>query len=345
MDAASNLARIYDAAFFETLNEESERAARHVLPALFRMVRGVESLVDVGCGAGAWLAVARELGIRDSLGIDGAPEGGKLLIPPETFRRVDLAQSLLEGDAPPRRFDLALCVEVAEHLPEARAESFIAELTRLADVILFSAAIPGQGGTHHVNEQWPSYWERLFAAQGFAPFDALRPLFWEEREIPVWFRQNMILYANEAGRARLDFSGLTLWPAPPVRALVHPELWREAVEELEARRRVEDPSVRALLMLDRRLKLVTHRAKLLEFERDKAEFELRAAEEKYARQEKELASLRRDLAVVNAALDAYYTSRPYRLLARLVELRCKWRERWGLRAWALRARRILRRVS
>lgn len=343
----SDLAETYDAGFFETLNEESGRAARLVLPHLLRLLPGLASLVDIGCGAGAWLAAARELGVQDILGLDGAPAEDRLLIPPSLFRRVDLERSLLGEAAPPRRFDLALCLEVAEHLPESRAAGFIAELTRFADVILFSAAIPGQGGTHHVNEQWPGYWERLFAEQGYAPFDVLRPLLWEEAGIPVWYRQNMILYANPAGAGRLDLAGLVCWPAPPVRALVHPDLWRGAAEELAARRRAEDPSIRALLMLDRRLKLAEHRAKLLEFERDKAEFDLRAAQGGIARLEQELIQQRRDIAVVNAALETYYAqlaSPPYRLLSRLLDLRRELRERWGLRAWLRRLRRLISRL-
>jgi hypothetical protein len=341
MSVARPLDETYDEAFFETLNQESGSAARLVLPHVFRIVRGVASLVDIGCGAGAWLRVARELGVTDILGLDGAPALDGLLIPEEAFQRTDLEQRLFEGEAPPRRFDLALCLEVAEHLPETRAESFIAEPTRFADVILFSAAIPGQGGTHHLNEQWPGYWERLFAQHGFTPFDVFRPLLWEEAAIPVWYRQNMILYASPAGAERLDLSGLTRWPAPPVRALVHPDLWQGAGEELAARRRAEDPSIRALLMLDKRLKLAEHHAQLLEFERDKAEFDLRAAEGKIAHLEKELTQLRRDLAVVDAALATYYATPAYRLLARLFEWRRRIRERWGPRAWLRRLARLL----
>ena len=64
----------------------------------------------------------------------------------------DLAQPLQID----RRFDLALSLEVAEHLPPECGSEFVQTLTDLSSVILFSAAIPFQGGTDHLNEQWPS---------------------------------------------------------------------------------------------------------------------------------------------------------------------------------------------
>ena len=55
-----------------------------------------------------------------------------------------------------------------------------------------SAALPGQGGTHHVNEQWIDYWANMFGQHGYQPFDFLRPLFWDDARIEPWYRQNAI---------------------------------------------------------------------------------------------------------------------------------------------------------
>ena len=98
-----------------------------------------------------------------------------------------------------RRFDLAMSVEVAEHLPAARAASFVGTLARLADVVLFSAAVPGQSGTFHINEQWPTYWISLFAENGFNPIDVIRPAVWTDERVGFWYAQNVFLYANANG--------------------------------------------------------------------------------------------------------------------------------------------------
>jgi hypothetical protein len=83
-----------------------------------------------------------------------------------------------------------MSLEVAEHLPPDRSNSFIAELTALAPVALFSAAIPQQGGTDHINERWQSYWAGLFKKRGFSPLDVIRPAVWENDAVERWYRQN-----------------------------------------------------------------------------------------------------------------------------------------------------------
>ncbi|HEV3234434.1 MAG TPA: methyltransferase domain-containing protein, partial [Candidatus Dormibacteraeota bacterium] len=152
---------------FELLEEAAETSAGEVLPMVFELVRPI-SVVDVGCWTGGWLAVARKLGVSDFLGVD-APmtDRSKLKIPEANFFPWDLNQPLrLE-----RNFDLAISLEVAEHLGEHRSQAFVESLTSLAPVVLFSAAIPGQGGTGHVNEQWPAYWINRFEARGWTVLD------------------------------------------------------------------------------------------------------------------------------------------------------------------------------
>ena len=105
-----------------------------------------------------------------------------------------------------RSFDLAVALEIAEHLPDSAAECFVESLTGLAPAVLFSAAIPGQGGTGHLNERWPEYWSRLFAAAGFDPIDALRPRIWHDERVEVWYAQNTFLYV--ARGAQGNFPGL-----------------------------------------------------------------------------------------------------------------------------------------
>ena len=174
-----------------------------------------KSMVDVGCGVGTWANEAAAGGIKDVLGVDGDyVDQGALLIPSDRFVARDLEQPLELG----RTFDLAISMEVAEHLTPERAESFIRELTQLAPAVLFSAAIPGQGGTHHINEQWQDYWAGLFAQYGYRPVDCIRPAVWNDPTVPFWYRQNAILYlAPDSQVAAPTEEGMPL-------RVVHPEL-------------------------------------------------------------------------------------------------------------------------
>jgi len=123
-----------------------------------------------------------------------------LAIPKKNFRAHDLSTPL---DLK-KSFDLVQSLEVAEHLPEGKAELFVDNLIRHGDVILFSAAVPHQGGEHHVNEQPPEYWRRKFAARGYAAFDFVRPKLEGRSEVMPWYRFNSYVYANETGQKRLS---------------------------------------------------------------------------------------------------------------------------------------------
>jgi hypothetical protein len=92
---------------------------------------------------------------------------------------------------------MAMSLEVAEHLDKEAADNFIKLLTDLADIVLFSAASQFQLGTHHVNCQPPSYWSNKFKNLGFSCFDIIRPKFWENDEIPHWYRQNTLCYVKK----------------------------------------------------------------------------------------------------------------------------------------------------
>jgi hypothetical protein len=120
-----------------------------------------------------------------------------------------------------RSFDLAISLEVAEHLPESRAESFVEDLTRLAPMVLFSAAIPGQGGRDHVNEQWQTYWAAMFSQHDYTLCDFLRPKIWNNRRIAYWYRQNILLFCNR--RSLETFPELEHSPHSLRLSLVHPE--------------------------------------------------------------------------------------------------------------------------
>jgi SAM-dependent methyltransferase len=216
----------------------------------------VRSVVDVGCGRGAWLSVFRERGVRRATGIDGDyVERDRLLFPREDFVAHDLSAPFV-GD---ERYDLVVSLEVGEHLPERSARPFVRTLASLGSVVLFSAAIPGQGGLHHVNEQWPDYWAALFAEVGFAPIDCIRPRVWDDPSVEVWYAQNTLLFAtDEAIRATPALEALAAEPSRPL-AVVHPRLFASPrpVSPIELARIVKasflGPAKRSVLSAARRL--------------------------------------------------------------------------------------------
>jgi SAM-dependent methyltransferase len=183
----------YDRHYFSDHRAGAHASAQSMVPHIVQLMRP-GSVVDIGCGLGAWLSVFGEHGVSELLGVDGddVPRD-QLMIPPACFLAADLSTPLHLD----RTFDLACSLEVAEHLPPGAAETFVETLSRLAPVVVFSAAIPMQGGTGHVNEQWQTYWARLFSARGFVAADVLRPVFWDDQRVDWWYRQNTIVYAQQ----------------------------------------------------------------------------------------------------------------------------------------------------
>ncbi|MEQ8602669.1 MAG: methyltransferase domain-containing protein [Marivibrio sp.] len=221
----------YDAAFYAELEETALPSARVIVPMLMKWM-AIDSVVDVGCGDGSWLSIFRENGVSEVLGLDGPwVRGDQLKIPGDCFARRALDQSLELGA---RRFDLAMTLEVAEHLPPARAAGLVAELTDAAPVVFFSAAPPDQGGANHVNEQWPAYWAELFAARGYRAIDAVRPAVWTDDRVCWWYKQNCLLFASAAAIAENPALKALVETSPESpHALIHPELFRQKVKLAE----------------------------------------------------------------------------------------------------------------
>lgn len=175
----------------------SAAAAERIVPAVVGLLGPVRTVVDLGGGTGAWCRAFKAAGANRVVCLDHpAARASGLMIDESEFRAADLERE--EPDPVPS--DLAVSAEFAEHLPADRADWIVEFLTRSAREVLFSAAVPGQGGVGHVNERWPSEWAALFARRGFTQIDAVRPLIVFDTAIPYWYRQNLFLYTADPTR-------------------------------------------------------------------------------------------------------------------------------------------------
>jgi hypothetical protein len=219
-------------------------SARHVVPLILEIV-SVNSVIDFGCGNGAWLSVARAHGVERIVGIEGGVVTEDALhVPEDIVHRMDLEEPIDLGES----FDLAMSLEVGEHLPVRAARTLVTSIVAHADLVLFSAAIPLQGGLHHINEQWPEYWAELFGEHGYQCFDVLRWRIWSDERIEWWYRQNILLFA--AGEAAFELVKGAHEPSVP-HSLVHPVAMDRAAQQLAYQKGVRE-SARELRSAARR---------------------------------------------------------------------------------------------
>ena len=203
-----------------TIALHNQTSAEIVLPFIFNRVN-ITSVLDIGCGNGSWLKTAKDYGALEVFGVDGIePASRNQFISSDEFLLHDLSKPL---DLK-KTYDLVMSLEVAEHLPEEHADLFVKHLTSHGNIILFSAAIPNQGGQYHLNEQWPEYWHQKFKSQGYKAYDIIRKAFWNHKDIFWWYRQNMILYVKDT----LDIKEIGE-PSETIEALVHPSLYQKKI--------------------------------------------------------------------------------------------------------------------
>lgn len=185
---------LYNEQFYNEQKSGSFISASIVLPKIFNHFSNIKKVVDVGCGVGTWLSVCKENNC-DILGLDGneLPASARLISERE-FKNTDLNQAINLN----QKFDLAISLEVAEHLNPERSETFVKDMCKMSDLILFSAAIPGQDGTYHINCKWQSSWISLFEQEGFAVYDLLRSEIWNDSRVEWWYSQNILIFVKRS---------------------------------------------------------------------------------------------------------------------------------------------------
>lgn len=245
------------------VNVYNQRAAQEIVPFVMNLVNP-KSVVDVGCGIGTWLKIFKENGVQSVVGLDGAYHEKNVIM--QNLSDTEFVEVNLEDEyttilnvlhakhqAVNRlMFDLVISLEVAEHLHEKYADSYIDLLTTLSGCILFSAAIPKQGGDGHVNEQWPTYWVDKFAKKGYKVYDVIRPRFWNNVHVETWYKQNMLLFVKE-GEHYKDIKNRLIEQCAATHLLniVHPDLFMAKISIQMGIR----PSINSLfLAILRRLK-------------------------------------------------------------------------------------------
>jgi len=209
--------------FYEERRNRTTYAAQKVLSIVADLCN-FESVVDFGCGTGTWLANTRSFGSKRLLGIEGPWLHQDLLDDPSIPIRLQDFEAEIQLSA---HFDLAISLEVAEHLSQGRAPSFIRDICVSARAVLFSAAIPHQGGDSHVNEQWQGYWANLFLENGYLPVDAVRPRIWQDERIPFYYRQNVLMYVPQEAYEDVALRSQTLYRVPINLNIVHPRQYEK----------------------------------------------------------------------------------------------------------------------
>ena len=223
----------YSTNFFSQQNLASTNSARVIVPLITDLLHP-QRVLDLGCGIGAWMKVFKEQGCAYVKGYDGDyVDRNLLVVEPSEFGVADLTKPLQDRDAP---YDLAVSLEVGEHLEAQYADVLVENLTSRAPAVLFSAAIPGQGGTLHVNEQWPSYWAEKFARHGYVALDVIRPHIWDSDHVETYYIQNILLYVRPEVIAAHPILAAEQKKAPFAMDLVHPKQFaavRDRPEDFE----------------------------------------------------------------------------------------------------------------
>jgi SAM-dependent methyltransferase len=219
----ADLGTFYGEGYYQRQMDSSYRSGRIYASAMSEIMMP-KNVVDIGCGRGTWLKAFKELGATTLVGFDGTWNSqDKMVDESITFYSCDLNRPIPSST----KFDLAMSVEVAEHLEPASSNIFIESLTNFSDVVLFGAAFTGQGGTNHINEQAHTYWAKIFQSFGFRPFDVFRPKLWGDERVSFWYRQNIFLYVKTDSESYVYLNSKGYNPLSDIAFMdcVHPETY------------------------------------------------------------------------------------------------------------------------
>ena len=234
----------YSDEYYLNFDETTRAAGAKIMTYVVNRLKP-ESVVDFGCGLGQWLGIAKQLGVKEVLGVENwAP---KELIVLE--KREILRQDISEKVVLPHKFDLAMCIEAAEHIPDSASSVLVDSLTDASDIVLFSAAIPLQGGgmvESHINEQWLSYWVEKFARKDYCLFDGIRKVFWNDTTITPWRRQNIVIFVAKSALQKVK--EVFEVESSSIVDVVHPDMymiWASQIASLTTESKSKEKTIKA----------------------------------------------------------------------------------------------------
>jgi hypothetical protein len=209
------LAGIYDSSFYTGMKDDHYHSAVKFFKHLFQHYRP-DSLVDFGAGTGAWIKAARDLGVKTILGIEGewVKNSASHIVPGLPYHY----QNMEDPVCLERHFDMAMSLDVAEHLTQSRADTFLDDMCTAADFIMFGAAMSLQLGANHINEQNQTYWIEKFRARGYICRDFFRAPLWFHNDIQANYLQNTFVFVRQ-GDSRAE-----LIPDFPLYNVHHPRM-------------------------------------------------------------------------------------------------------------------------
>ena len=186
--------------FEKTLRPDRQRSYRLIVHYIMKNVQpALKSVIDYGCGAGWFLYYfKKDFGINDILGLEPSPSA--MLIADPLVRDDVMPLSLTDFIIFRRNFDLAMNIEVAEHINKKFADRIVKNITRYSDLLIFSAAVPGQGGVGHVNEQPFEFWKNKICDTGFSFKEEETQKFRQflkKKKAKKWYYNNLAIFRKE----------------------------------------------------------------------------------------------------------------------------------------------------
>jgi hypothetical protein len=157
-----------------------------------------QSVIEFGCGKGDLSRAFASMGLS-VFAFDGYANPDFYELENITFAKVDFNGTLALKThlaALKRKFDVAICLEVAEHLDPSVSSELIEVITSVSDVVIFSAAVPGQGGDGHINCRSREFWYDQFTKNNFEIADTIRVRLRGKDDVAVWYRLNVIDYVK-----------------------------------------------------------------------------------------------------------------------------------------------------
>lgn len=186
---------IYNRSFFDKNLEWNIPIAADVVNILMRFFNP-KSVVDVGCGNAEFLSQFQKKGV-EIYGYEGSQYAiDSALVDKRFIQQFDLRELIPVR----RKYDLALCLEVAEHIENKFSNRLVENLTSLSDTVVFTAAPPGQGGHFHINEQPKEFWINLFKKNGYRYDSSLSfqiQAEFKEKKVINWYSDNLTVFKKK----------------------------------------------------------------------------------------------------------------------------------------------------